>query len=180
MRKAIIVSAAAGLIGFGVIAAPVAAFADQGPASTTTTFHINEGSLAISIPASADLGGANMGATSVSGSLGPVSVTDNRGLEAGSWAVSVTSTDFTTGGSGPADTIAASHVTYDPGSVTGSGNGNFSGTPGTLDNTNALVAVTADSESGSAVASWDPTITVALPSALVATAYSAQITQSVG
>jgi hypothetical protein len=176
MRKIIAGPIFAGLIGMAALAAPLAAHA----ATTPTTFEVSAGTLGMTVPVSADLGPAAVSDTSVSGSLGLVSVIDNRGLDGGGWTDSVTATDFTTGGTGVADTISADQVTYDPGTITDSQNGTFIGTRGTLNNTTALSAVTASAEDGSASASWSPTITVALPTDLVAGTYSSVITQSVG
>lgn len=75
MRKTIIASVATGLIGLGVLAAPVAAYAD----GTPTSFDLGAGSLGISVPSGATLTAATVGASSVSGQLGDVSVTDYRG-----------------------------------------------------------------------------------------------------
>jgi hypothetical protein len=183
MRKIIAGPVIAGLIGLAALAVPAAAaHADEGGSGgTVTTFTVSAGPLTLSTPDSADLGNANIGDPSISASLGAMSVVDQRATTSGSWTASVTSTDFTTGDQTSAETIPAGDVTYDPGSaLESSGTATFTaGTPGTLDNTNELTAFQAASEVGAAAVSWNPTITVALPSAVVAGTYTGTITQSV-
>jgi hypothetical protein len=70
-------------------------------------------------------------------------------------------------------------VTYDPGSlVASSGTGTFTpGTPGTL--AAPRTAFSATSEVGDTVATWDPQITIQLPSGAVNGTYTGTITHSV-
>src|SRR5262245_36896092 len=74
-------------------------------ADTTVTFSITTAGLTISAPSSASIGSVASGSASISGQIGPVTVTDLRGTLNGSWTASVISTDFTTGGGTSAETI---------------------------------------------------------------------------
>jgi hypothetical protein len=153
-------------------------------ADTTTTFSLAAGSLAISAPASRDLGSGATGGGTVSAQLGTVTVTDNRGALAGAWTASVSSTDFTTGGATANETIAKGQVTYWSGTATAS-SGVAVFTPGQplAANAQALgVSRTAFSASaivGNNSASWNPTLTVNVPAAAVAGDYTGTITHSV-
>lgn len=168
------------------IAAAVAGAAPAGAAtsgSTTTTFAVNSGALGITVPATANLGSANPGA-SLSASLGSVTVTDNRALLTASWTATVTATSFTTGGGTTAETIANTAVSYWSGPATAtSGSGTF--TPG---QTNAgaaqamgtsVTAFTLTGGVGDNSAAWSPTIVIAVPAAAVGGTYTGTITHSV-
>ncbi|WP_371778405.1 hypothetical protein [Streptosporangium subroseum] len=146
---------------------------------TIVTFEITAGTLDIVVPATADLGDVAAGATSVSGQLGPVTVTDTRGALDAGWVVTVSSTAFTTGAATPAETIPASAVTYTPGAATAtSGTATF--TPGTPDDlATPITAFSATDIVGNNSATWNPTITIALPPAAVAGVYTGTITHSV-
>jgi hypothetical protein len=147
--------------------------------STTTTFTISTGTLSISVPATANLGTVASGSSSVSALLGNVQVTDLRASLSGSWTTTVSSSDFVTGtGTGP-ETVPNSDVTYAPGALVGSsGTGTFTpGATGTL--AAPRTAYTATSEVGDTVATWDPQITVQLPSSAVNGTYTGTITHSV-
>jgi len=176
MRKTIIASVATGLIGLGVLAAPVAAYAD----GTPTSFDLGVGSLSISVPSGATLSAATVGASSVSGQLGTVSVTDYRGDMSDSWTATVTSSDFAGGTNGV--TVPASNVSYSPGDpIADSGTFGATATPGTAGHIGSgLAAYSMDAAQGSNGVSWDPTITISLPAGgQVADTYSGTITQSV-
>jgi hypothetical protein len=178
MRKIIVASLATGLIGLGVFAAPMAAFAD----GTPTTFDLNAGSLSISFPSGATLEAATVGASSVSGQLGAVSVTDYRGDLSDSWTATVTSSAFTGGTEGNDLTVPDTAVAYSPGSpIAGSGTFGATATEGTAGPIgDALVAYSMDAAQGSNGVSWNPTITVTLPAGgQVTDTYSGTITQSV-
>jgi hypothetical protein len=178
MRKTIIASLATGLIGLGVLAAPMAAYADDTP----TTFDLNAGSLSISVPTGATLSAATVGATSVSGQLGTVSVTDFRGDLSDTWTATVTASSFAGGTEGNTLTIPDTAVSYSPGEpITGSGTFGTAATPGTAGPIGeALVAYSQAGAVGSNGVSWDPTITISLPAGgQVADTYSGTITQSV-
>jgi hypothetical protein len=158
-------------------AALVAAVA--GPANaadTTVTFSLAGDGLSISAPTSVDLGSASADAAAVSGSLGTVTVNDQRGQMAAVWTVTVSSTSFTTGGGSTAETIPAGNVTYTPGLRT-AGNAVLVPTAGLLNLPLPAIAATA---SGNNTASWQPTVSIALPAqGAVAGDYAGTITHSV-
>ena len=170
-RRAALVAATAGLASLAMVGAHAPADA----ADTTTTFTITAaGGLSISAPASANLGSVASGATSVSGSLGTVTVTDQRGLILGNWTATASSTNFAHGTSSTYD-IAKAQATYASGAVSGDG-GAAVGAGGSL----ALPVVAATRlGAGNNTVTWNPTTTVALsPTAVVGT-YTATITHSV-
>jgi hypothetical protein len=182
MRKVIVTPVLAGVIALGAVAvAPIAAQAGTGP--TSTTFKVNGGSLNISTPDSANLGTAAIGAANVSGSLGTVTITDQRAsLSLASWTASATSSAFTTGAASTNETIPATAVGYNPGAQTNqTGIGVFA--PGLLTALTNIstpqTAYTAVAEVGVTSVSWNPTITVTLPSSVVAGTYTGTITHSV-
>ena len=177
MRKALVSLGAAGLVGFGVLAAPTAV----GAVDTPVTFEADGGALSITAPsADVDLGAVSVGTPTISGQLGTVTVDDERDLVSGSWTVTVTSTDFTTGAGSPAETIPAGDVSYDPGTPFDPvGDATYTpGDPGSLDPTTPLTAMSASDETGAGGVSWDPTITVHLPADMVAGTYAGTITHS--
>jgi hypothetical protein len=137
-----------------------------GDPNTTVTFTVTSGALTMTAPASTNLGSGAPG-TTVTGALGPVTVTDDRGLLTAAWTVTASSTSFTTGDLG-----------YSPGSITTTGTIMVTGTPITLSNEAAPV-VTGTDGVGNNTASWDPAIAVAIPAAAVSGTYVGTITQSV-
>jgi hypothetical protein len=161
----------------GMTAAPALA----APGDTTTTFTLAGNGLSISVPGSADLstsGSTLIGAGSLSGSLGTVTVTDNQGTLAHTWTASVAATDFTTGGGGANKTVANENASYAPGVVSSSGVGVAAGTPA-LDLGTSASVVTATAVIGAMSASWDPTVSVTIPTDVIAGTYSGTITHSV-
>lgn len=148
-----------------------------GDPSTTVTFTVTSGALSMSAPVSVSLGSGAPG-TVISGNLGAVTVTDDRALLSASWTVTASSSDWTTGGATPSETIAATDVGYDPGSITTTGTITATGTPITLSGTAATV-VTGTSGVGDNTASWNPAISVAVPASAVGGAYTGTLTQSV-
>ena len=153
--------------------------------NTTVTFAIAAGALNITVPAAANLGSASPGGT-ISGQLGPVTVTDERGLLVAAWTTRVTTTAFTTGGATAAETIPASAVKYASGpATTTAGIGVF--TPGQATTALAaaipaapgLVAFTLTLGVGNNTATWNPTLQVAVPAAAVAGTYTGTVTHSV-
>jgi hypothetical protein len=149
------------------------------PEDTTVTFTVTStGTLSITAPTSVDLGSGAVGAT-ITGSLGPVTVTDDRALDAASWTVVASSTDWTTGASSTVETIPAADVSYDPGT--------FSSPIGTITPIGTVVAalsatpqtVVAGTGVGDNGITWDPTISVAVPALAVAGGYTGTLTQSV-
>jgi hypothetical protein len=198
MRKAIIVPVVAGAIGFGLLAAPLAAHADTTP-GTTTTFSLSTGMLTISDAAStsgasltANHSGVVGAAATATGNLGELTVTDNQGNDA-TWTASVASTPFEIGTD--ANTIIpVGSVAYTPNTVTGQGGladptftaqtaGAFVDptTPAAVaDDSGAMAAVVAAGVDGNNTASWTPSLTITLPSYGAAVGqYSGTITHSV-
>lgn len=148
-----------------------------GDPDTTVTFTVTSGALSMSAPVSAELGSGAPG-TDISGNLGAVTVTDDRALLSASWTTTAASSDWTTGGGTGPETIAATDVGYDPGSITTTGTITATGTPITLSGT-ATPVVTGTSGVGDNTASWNPAISVAVPASAVGGAYTGTLTQSV-
>jgi len=149
------------------------AFAASG--GTGTSFSITGGTLAISTPGTAVLGTgpASVGAQTIAGALGNVTVTDNRGAVLG-WTTTAISTAFTSG----ALSVPASAISY-PLTVA-----SFTGivlvTPAAAsDLTTAKTVETATAVTGVNTATWDPTISVAVPAGAQTGVYSATMTHSV-
>jgi alpha-tubulin suppressor-like RCC1 family protein len=153
---------------------------------------VEPGLLSITVPDAATLGSATAGGIA-SGQLGPVTVTDDRATGAGSWTVAVSMTDFTNGvAPAPVYTIPATAVTYTIAgppdaftSVDGTPPANHARPLGVTFGTAAAppalpgndVAVV--SGSGTYAATWNPTISVAVPRSAVPGTYTATITHSV-
>ena len=159
-----------------VLTGAMPALANNGP--TTTTFSIGSGSLLVSVQASASLGSITSGQTTVSGALGNVTVTDNRGLASGgSWTASVISTDFT---DSSGTDIPATNNSYTAPVATTTGTVTL-GAPGSgaLNTISPLTAQNATGASGNNTASWNPTVTVTIPQSATTGIYTATITHSV-
>ena len=171
LRRSAALAAASGLASLALVGAHAPADA----ADTTTTFTIAAaGGLSISAPATANLGSVSSGATSVSGSLGTVTVTDQRGLILGNWTATASSTNFAHSSNATYD-IAKTNAVYAAGLTSGDG-GASAGVGGSLV---APVIAAARLGAGNNTVTWNPTITVALsPTAVVGT-YTATITHSV-
>jgi hypothetical protein len=150
---------------------------------TTVTFTVGAGALSITVPASVDLGTGAAG-TQITGQMGTVTVTDARAALTATWTATVSSTDFTTGGGTPAETIPKANVSYWSGPATAtSGAGVF--TPGQL---TALLAVslsvprtafTLTLGVGNNSCSWNPGLIVNVPVSAVAGLYTGTVTHSV-
>ena len=173
------------MIGAALAAAPLVPLTTAAPAlasntgSTPTTFTVASGTLSISVPAAASLGSAPQGTAELVADLGNVTVIDARGSVSGSWTTTASTTPFITGAGTPAETIPASDVNYNAGPPDfTSGTGTF--TPaGAVALASPQVVFTATGEVGNTTCVWNPTITVSLPPAVVAGAYSGTITHSV-
>lgn len=142
------------------------------------------GSLSITVPGSASLSSATTTSSSLSSKLGTVTVTDSRGSLAGGWTVAVTGSDFTTGRGSPDETIAKSAVAYWSGPATSvSGLGTpLPGQPSSAQRvalSTSRTAFAGTSAVGTTTISWNPTIVVTLPDAVVVGQYSGTITHSV-
>jgi hypothetical protein len=144
--------------------------------ATPATFTLTAGALSISAPvASISLGSqvASTNAGTISGSLGVVTVTDQRGGTT-TWTTSVISTAFTPT-SGPAD--PASNVSYAAGTITVTPTVVATAVVAT-DLTGVSTVVTGAS-TGISAASWNPTISVFVPANFAPGLYAATITHSV-
>ena len=145
-------------------------------AATPATFTLTSGALSISAPTAGASLGSQLASTSpstIAGSLGAVTVTDQRG-GATTWTASVISTAFTPT-SGPAD--PASNVSYGAGTITVSATVVATAVAAT-DLTGVSTVVTGAS-TGISTASWNPTISVVVPANYAPGVYSATITHSV-
>jgi hypothetical protein len=149
-----------------------------GADNTNTQFTIQGGSLAISVPGSADLGTVNAGELVLSGSLGSVTVNDTRGSLVAAWSASVSSTDFTTGGGSASEKVTKTNLAYSAGLPTASsGTGAF--TPGVVASLAVPGVAGAWAGSGNNSVTWNPTITVTLLPGQVAGVYTGTVTHSV-
>ena len=171
-----------------LVSAPVLAAAARPPAAPISTVALPLGLLStvtVTVPGSADLGSGPTGAGTLSARLGTVTVTASGvlGLLLPSFTATVSATTFTTGTGQPAQTIPAASVFYWSGPVTASA-GTQTAVPGQLTAPQAQALsspLTAFSSSGVALsitASWDPTIVVHIPAAVVAGTYTGTITHS--
>jgi hypothetical protein len=134
------------------------------------------GALTISAPASKSLGTGPPG-TTITSTLGNVTVDDQRGANPAGWTATVSSTAFTSAG---VPAIPASAVTYTPGAeVSHTGDGTFTAaTAGTLSST-ARDTYTHAAGTGSNQLSWNPTLAVRVPNTATATTYTGTVTHSV-
>lgn len=163
---------------------PLVAATDAGAADTTVTFTVvAAGGLDLTAPVTAGLGSGTP-STGPSGQLGPVTVTDQRATLDASWTSTVVSTDFTTGGATPPETVGSVNVTYWSGPATSTvGTGTF--TPGQATAGDAQIVnvpQTAFNHTGGAgegSATWNPTVTVAMPAGVVVGVYTGTVTSSV-
>ncbi|MCA1008150.1 WxL domain-containing protein [Rhodococcus hoagii] len=173
MRKQLASLGVAGVAVAAALVAPAHASAED----TTTTFELVAGGLTIAPQASAALNTAQTGASDVLGLLGEVTVTDSRGNNAG-WTVTVSSSEFALAAESGDTTIAATQVQYNPGTVERTGT--VTTTPSAvagLDSAKTVVAGTA--ARGNNTASWNPTLTVGLPSDALAGVYTGTVSTSV-
>ena len=160
----------------GTIATVAAATALPGGAATPASFELTSGALSISAPtAGVSLGTqvALNSSSTISGSLGVVTVSDQRGGPT-SWTASVISTAFTPG-AGPAD--PASNVSYAAGTITASGA--VTPTAVAASNLTGVSPVVNATSTGISSASWNPTISVFVPANFAPGIYAATITHSV-
>ena len=153
------------------------------PAGTTSlactaTVAIAAGPLFITAPATADLRSAAPGGT-LTGGLGTVQVTDDRGFGA-NWTATVTATSFATGTATPAETIPVSDATYHITALdTSTGPGTFTPVSTTQLSTSPQPVVSAANVTGNTTVTWRPTINVTVPPSAIAGPYTATITHSV-
>jgi hypothetical protein len=171
------VAASAATAGPAVLA--VSSSPSAGDPNTTVTFTVSSGALSMTAPATVDLG-TNAPGTTISGSLGTVTVTDNRALLAAAWTVVASSSDWTTGAGTLPETIRAGDVGYDPGTITPTGTITVTGTPVAALAGLPAAVVTATAGTGDNTATWNPTLSVAVPVGAVVGAYTGTLIQSVG
>ena len=158
-----------------VLLAAGPAFA-QPPAETDTTFELIGGSLGISAPVgpvSLGTGAASVGGQPITGSLGAVTVTDNRGNTLG-WTASAQSTDFEAGDL----TVPATVVSY--ASTDATPTGTVTVTPAAAADLSAASPVeTATGVAGAHSATWNPNLSIAVPAGTQTGLYTATLTHSV-
>ena len=145
-------------------------------AATPATFTLTAGDLSISAPiASVSLGSqvASTSSTTITGSLGVVTVSDQRGGPT-TWTASVISTAFTPP-AGPAD--PASNVSYGAGAITQSGT--IVATAVAAPDLTGVSTVVTGTSTGISTASWNPSISVFVPANFAPGVYLATITHSV-
>jgi hypothetical protein len=114
--------------------------------------------------------------TTITGLVGPDVVTDTRAALAATWTVTASSTDFTTGGSTPAEIIPAGDATYTPGTIFTTGS--FAATGTTITLASGPAPVVTGTGVGNNTATWNPTEAVAIPAAAVGGAYTSVLTHS--
>jgi hypothetical protein len=168
MRKLLVLATSVVIL---TAASPLAA-----SAATTATFTLTAGALSISAPTgNVSLGSqvASTAASTISGSLGVVTVTDQRGGTT-TWTASVISTAFTPV-SGPAD--PASNVSYGAGVVAASPT--VVATAVAASDLTGEATVVTGASTGISSASWNPTLSVIVPANYAPGVYSATITHSV-
>ena len=160
-----------------VCAALAATIAPSAGAVTPTSFTLTAGALSISAPtgATVSLGSqvASTSASTISGHLGVVTVSDQRGGTT-SWTASVISSAFTPD-AGPAD--PASNISYATGTITASAT--VVATPVAASDLTGVSPVVNGASSGISSATWDPTISVLVPANFAPGIYAATITHSV-
>ena len=142
------------------------------------TTAVISGPLSLTAPATAALGAGAPG-TTISTSLGTVGVTDDRGFGAG-WTAAESSSDFTTGAGGPAETIPAGDALYDITALTtATGPATFGFTPQIDLSANPQDIVSATNVHGNTAVTWSPRDGVAVPGGAIGGTYSGTIVHSV-
>lgn len=154
------------------------AVADQ-TAISSASITLEGGALSITAPSQAGSLGTKsnqVGATTVSGQLGTVQVTDARSAPAGAaWTATAISTAFTPT-AGPA--IGAASVGYTAGTITKVGTATYTAND-PVNLTGVSAVVTATEITGDNTATWNPTIHVAVGADMAAGVYLGTITHSV-
>lgn len=172
LRKHLTIAAAATTALLAGTALPASA------ADTATTFEITAaGGLALTVAASAVLDSEVSGTTGISGSLGAVSVTDDRGGTA-TWAVSAASTAFVGARPIPSSSTAVSYL-GDAVTTGGPGTSTVPAGVATTLTTTAVSVVAATAVSGNNTASWTPVLSVTMPAGALADTYSGTVTTSI-
>ncbi|MGW0771542.1 hypothetical protein [Streptomyces sp. NPDC002676] len=167
------------MISVATIGAVMATSIPSTAADTVTTFTVTATTgLTISAPGSSTLSSAAPGG-SATGTIGPVTVNDQRSQLGTTWTATVSlSSDFKAGGGTAAETITGSSVTYDPGTATSETNAAHTpGSAGTL--AGSRTAFSRASGDGANSVTWNPALTVAVPASKVSGNYSGTVTHSV-
>jgi len=147
-------------------------------AACTAAVTVIPGILTMTVPASASLGSGTPG-TTISGNLGTVQVTDNRGLGQ-NWTATVSSTAFTTGAGGTGRTVPTANLTYNITALTQTtGPATFDFTPSVTLSGSPQSVVNATNVNGNTTATWNPLINVDVPLNVTAGTYTGTITESV-
>ncbi len=142
--------------------------------TTVTTFALTGGALNLTVAATATLPSAAAGNASVSGPLGTVTVSDQRGGLVG-WTASANSTTFTT----TAGDTPSTSISYAPGLPTTTGVAIVAPTPTATLTTTPTAVMSATGIIGTNSATWNPTLTVNLPTSALAGTYTGTVTTSV-
>jgi hypothetical protein len=163
-------------ISFATLAAATAFSAG---AATDVTFTLTAGGLSISAPSGTVPLGSQVASTSsstISGQLGTVTVSDQRGGAALTWTATAISTSFTPLPTGPAN--PASNVSYAAGAITVTGTVTAAAVaaPSLI---GVSTVVSGSAGTGISTASWNPTISVFVPANYAPGVYTATITHSV-
>ncbi|MEU8331181.1 fibronectin type III domain-containing protein [Micromonospora sp. NPDC048839] len=138
------------------------------------------GGLSINVPAITPLGTVTSGTTGVSGHLGPVTVTDDRGPFSGQWVSLVSATNLTTGSGSGGETIPNSNITYASGApLAATGVGTFHPQPGAVLDMPQLAAGWSGPAGDPNSVTWNPTLWLAIPSTVVVGDYVTVVTHSV-
>ncbi|ADP81990.1 hypothetical protein [Pseudofrankia inefficax] len=140
--------------------------------------------VSITAPATASLGSRPTGGGTLSVQLGTVTVTNNALI--GSWTATVSSTNCTTGGATANETISNAALSYWSGPATATTGSIALSTPGqataaqaqSLSTSRTAFSATTISL-GVGTLSWAPTLSVTVPAAAVAGAYTCTLTHSV-
>jgi hypothetical protein len=152
----------------------VAAALPASALDTATTFSLTGGDLTLSVGATATLTdeASAVAANTITGTLGTVAVTDERGGIEG-WVASAASTTFTGSGLSVSDGVA-----YTNGAVTETGTNSVAAADAASLTTTATPVATATLVSGNNTASWNPTLDVSMPAGALAGDYSGTVTTS--
>ncbi|MDX6451788.1 MAG: hypothetical protein QOH16_1837 [Gaiellaceae bacterium] len=148
-----------------------------GADTTVASFTLTAGALSISVPTGpVSLGSqvASTSATTITGTLGVVTVSDQRGGVT-VWTASAIATSFTPVPTGPAN--PASNASYAAGVVTQSAT--VTATAYAVASLIGVSTVVSGASTGISTASWNPSISVIVPANYAPGVYSSTITHSV-
>jgi hypothetical protein len=193
-RSGAVLAVAITLVGGIMVAVPARADTCPTPdavCDTALTFEVTAtDGLNVTVPnGPLALGTAASGATITNTFTGAggsnVSVADQRSVANPTWTVTVTSTNFTTGGGSPAETITNANIGYRSGNEISPVNGPFTPgqpiPPGTYEAMTGTVTAfsRATAGGGNNSVSWDPGIQVTVPATAVAGTYTGSVTHSI-